>query len=82
MTYSSAIDPRREMERRFKLNEDVMRTQTILIDEAAVEAVKESIIKEAAAKEEAAAREAQAKIEAEAKGRWPRLEEAAAKEAS
>ncbi len=67
MTYSSAIEPRREMERRFKLNEDVMRTQTIVIDEAAVEAVKESIVKEAEAKKESAAREEAAKVEAAAK---------------
>jgi small subunit ribosomal protein S6 len=57
MTYSTAYSAQKELVRRFKLNEDVMRSQTIAIDEAAVEVVKESIIKEAEAKE-AAAKEA------------------------
>ena len=85
MTYSSSIEPRREMERRFKLNEDVMRFQTIAIDEAAVEAVKESIAKEAeakaAAEKEAALREAAEKETAAVK-ETAEKETAAVKEAA
>jgi small subunit ribosomal protein S6 len=54
MTYSTVFSAQKELLRRFKLNEDVMRSQTIAIDEAAVEVVKASIVKEAEAKEAAA----------------------------
>ncbi|MEE9543465.1 MAG: 30S ribosomal protein S6 [Thermodesulfobacteriota bacterium] len=82
MTYSTGITAQRELLRRFKLNEDVMRSQTIAIDEAAVEVVKESLVKEAEAKaaveKEAAEKEAAVK-EADAVKEASSLVEDAAK---